>query len=205
MTIVKNPERLLAEVTHVTIHQEEWKQSLWAEVLGFEPASCGSSACLAGNTVIRDGHQLQWYVSDFQYKDQAKNEDDPSAALHEVVEVNGYPERRITGGDVRSLGDLLIPESITPVWGANSTTEGKAIPVVASQILGFDPDEDGDEPEEAMSLFEGDNTLEDLWDMAIEYTEGSERPITEEDRDHAFDLRAGYVAAGFKLQEEVSK
>lgn len=50
-----NVERLRKELEFVTSHQDEWDQGIYAE-----RTACGTTACLAGNTVLHDGLRLNW-------------------------------------------------------------------------------------------------------------------------------------------------
>ena len=60
-------ERLLKEVTYITVFPERWNQGDWVvaneEVkwdTSREPEPCGTMGCLAGNAVINAGGRLKW-------------------------------------------------------------------------------------------------------------------------------------------------
>jgi hypothetical protein len=63
-----NTEKLLTQLRHLTIHPEKHDQSQWAKLVVENgdttvkplPSACGSFGCLAGNTVLADGHELYW-------------------------------------------------------------------------------------------------------------------------------------------------
>lgn len=80
-------ERLLKEVTYITVFPERWNQGDWVIATeetkwdtSREPEACGTMGCLAGNAVINAGGKLKWekaswydYVTQ-EYKDYWKTE-----------------------------------------------------------------------------------------------------------------------------------
>jgi hypothetical protein len=50
-----NTERLLDVLTYITEHPERHNQEIWVE-----RSDCGTTACLAGWTVMRHGDTIEW-------------------------------------------------------------------------------------------------------------------------------------------------
>jgi hypothetical protein len=63
-----NTRKLRTQLRNLTIHPEKHDQGTWAKVIVDEnqidvkprPSACGSFGCLAGNTVLAEGHGLYW-------------------------------------------------------------------------------------------------------------------------------------------------
>lgn len=195
-----NRDALLAEVRHITVFPEEHNQGIWAQKIGPRPSACGTFACLAGNTVIRAGLRPDWYVADYVFEklpngltNQEENEEFESAwdqvfranRDNKALPLDGF-DVYITGRDVK-VEDLVLPENIAPVWEADSLVQedgGEWISDKAREIMGLTRDQGAE-------LFEGDNTLDYIWYLAIEFTKDDENPITEADRQEA---QAEYLA-----------
>lgn len=181
-----NTELLLRELRHVTIQFEEHDQGLWLQSLGLRPTACGSTGCLAGNAVLHAGVGLRWYVEGYAFEDPAR--DAVSEAYYEVERVNkendkvtkdSYGYQILTGLSVQDLKDVIMPKGVVPNWIADNVADGRPISYVARDLLGLEFDQ-------AESLFNPDNDVHDLWDLAIEFTEYEPRPITDKDMDQAF-------------------
>lgn len=50
-------ERLTKVLEHLTAHPEEWAQASWVR---YYPG-CGTTACLAGTTVVMAGYEIDWH------------------------------------------------------------------------------------------------------------------------------------------------
>lgn len=149
-----NNELLLQELRHATIHPEQHDQSTWAKYQGDRPSACGSVGCLAGNTVINEGLVLAWELS------------------HVVYRATGREYRRDSRGWTRAAEDEKDENLVTKVWIADEVLPEKTgdlrrpIEVVAAELLGL---REG----EADKMFEGDNSIKDLWTYAIVFTDGA--------------------------------
>jgi len=153
-----NVSRLLEELRFVTIHPDKHNQELWAkavteaqipegdawyEITPPRPSACGSFGCLAGNTAVHEpGVELDWYEAETYRSD---------------------------GG--RSIfvwqADYILNECVTvPDWDGNGKhKEPKSISEKARELLGLTPFQ-------AHRLFDGDNTLDRLWELAEQFSGG---------------------------------
>lgn len=62
-----NVSLLLEELTRLTVYPDKWGQGDWAKAIGISrPSACGSRGCLAGNTVIYKGMELDWHQHEFR-------------------------------------------------------------------------------------------------------------------------------------------
>lgn len=73
-------------------------------------------------------------------------------------------------------------------YGGGELIENPSIDVVARKLFGLNS-------EQSDSLFDGSNTLDDIWNLAIEFTAEQLDPITEADRDEAKEEAAELRAA----------
>lgn len=144
---------LLHELRHATIHPEQHDQGTWAKYLGDRPSACGTVGCLAGNTVIHQGRELAWEVSHVVFRDTGR----------EYLETEyGY---QVHAGNVDDLS------RVTKVWTADEVLPEdpgyprEQIEDVAAELLGLDSFQAG-------QMFNGSNTIEDLWTYAIVFSGG---------------------------------
>jgi len=181
-----NVDRLLEELQFITVNPDKHDQALWAEAVtevpipedadpyevnaarAPRPSACGSFGCLAGNT-----------------------------AIHEPdVELDWYRQtyRREGGKKVQVWqADNILGEYVTVEddWDGSKYQEKKSIATKAQELLGLTPFQAG-------RLFDGDNDLDRLWELADAFSGGEIRASKSEyDRwdDHAY-------AHALKLRDE---
>lgn len=65
-------DKLRDELTYITVYPEFWNQGDWVNPVNREfgtaetpPPACGTMGCLAGNTVLHEGGELQWVKGDY--------------------------------------------------------------------------------------------------------------------------------------------
>ena len=150
-----NVPRLLEELRFITIHPDRHNQSLWAEaetvvevpenqpaisVEAPRPSACGSFGCLAGNT-----------------------------AIHEPgVELDWYEQTYYRDGDKKIVAwqaDNILNEyiTVTDQWDGSEYTEAKTISEKARELLGLTYIQ-------AELLFDGDNNLDQMWELAERFS-----------------------------------
>lgn len=190
-----NVELLREELRNITIHPELHAQGLWVgaetevelppgvdrysdEWYDFKtppPPACGSYGCLAGNTVVHGGHELDWFID-----------------YHETL-----PGKKVAIWKAESILD----EYITHYEGTEDEfTEKKSIHTKAKEM--FDLTE-----RQANKLFDGDNSLDDLWRYAEEISAGQIQGNKDNFySDYAIALREyEQVQAEAKKKEEAAK
>ena len=154
-----NVDRLLKELQFVTANPDKHYQDVWAQartevavpegtdpwetdIPAPRPSACGSFGCLAGNT-----------------------------AVHEPgVELDWYKEDyEIWDGKKIQLwqADQILNETVTVQDWCNGGTfeEKKSIKTKAQELLGLTS-------HQAELLFDGDNTLDQLWELAERFSGG---------------------------------
>lgn len=152
-----NVERLLEELRFITIHPDKHDQEVWVEADvevppeidiydPFDqlprPSACGSFGCLAGNTAIHE----------------------PGVELDWYR--SGY-HRRDGKRIITWQADDVVGEFVTVVddWDGSEYQEQKSISQKAREVLGLTKTQ-------ADKLFEGDNTLDKLWEWAEKISAG---------------------------------
>lgn len=109
-----NTELLLEELRFLTINPDKWDQDRWVEAVTPDeetrPSACGSFGCLAGNIVLHQGIELEWFAVGHVDSDG-------------VDEEFGYWPIAVLNPGV--------------VWIADTTVQGKLISQAANEILGL--------------------------------------------------------------------
>lgn len=161
-----NTELLLKELRHLTIFPEQHDQGLWVgfkqevpedatvdEIMEYRPtnpeanprpdgrpSACGSFGCLAGNTAIHAGSELDWYLETW----------DRTTVDGQTKRIAFWTADNILGETYRDQYGDWVKKSI----------ERKAMEL-------FDMT-----PAQADRLFDGDNSLDTLWERAEQISGG---------------------------------
>lgn len=162
-----NVERLIDELVFLTEFPEKWDQTLWLQTTNPNRVSaCGTTGCLAGNTVLHQNYKLYWEEAGV------------------VTDLEGKKTMLYTADYTEEIDD-----------GDGGTYQGKPIDEVAMFELDLTETQ-------ANSLFDGDNTLDELWEKAEQITQQSldhHRELAEERREER--LRIEAIAAKVNKSE----
>lgn len=99
-------QRLVRELTDITVHPEKHDQTAWARSTAQDPTktACGTVGCLAGNAVINAGHKLHW--------EHVGWGDHPEWVAHYIEpEQKGQPVTRLIREEARDLFGLTSDEA----------------------------------------------------------------------------------------------
>lgn len=116
----------------------------WNQGVWAKRTACGTACCLAGRIVLQAGHELDYFPEERYDYDRG-----------EFVRTGHW------------IADDIVPDKKYP--------EGAAIEKVAERALNYSPQkyiEMGEDYWDMADLFEGYNSLRDLWEIANKLTDG---------------------------------
>lgn len=144
-----NVSLLREELRYITINPEKHNQGLWAEAetdvelpegIGLysneaykteapRPSACGSFGCLAGNTVIHSGTELDWYQSQTRLRDgrkvvtwQADNVLGETVTVKDWYDGHEYEEPKSISRKAQELFDLT-PRQADRLFDGDNTLD----------------------------------------------------------------------------------
>ncbi len=182
-----NVARLREEIQFITINPDKHEQGFWAEARteaplnaneppydveapnpNTRPSACGSFGCLAGNTAIHEPGVELDWYQGTYFRENGK-------------------KIQIWQAD-NILNEFVM---VKDWYDGTEFPEAKSISKKAQELLGLTD-------RQAEMLFDGDNTLDDIWDMADRFTGGE---INADKSEYARWDESSYAYA-LKLREE---
>lgn len=141
-----NVPLLLQELRRLTITPEKWNQGMWAlsdvKPNGEKPkrgGACGSFGCLAGNTVINQGYELDWFEDELysgdheEYRavwianDVIMNPDSPALEDFRTEPINRVAQEELGLNGQQAAALFNGDNDLEMMWGYAYTVSGGVI------------------------------------------------------------------------------